>query len=49
MPAIEGTLNAIHDGVKKMPEPMTDPTTTHKAASGPRVFGNAFDAGASAS
>ena len=40
MPLMNGTSVATFAGTRKIPEPITDPTTTQNAAAGPSTRGN---------
>ena len=43
MPLMNGTLSATVAGTRKIPEPITEPTTTQNAATGPSTRGNVTD------
>ena len=40
IPPMNGTFLATPDGTMKIPDPITDPTTTQKASVGPRTLGS---------
>ena len=42
IPLIKGTSLAIFAGTKKIPEPITEPTTTQRAANGPSTRGSSI-------
>ena len=40
IPPRNGTFPATRDGTMKIPDPITDPTTTQNAVAGPRTLGS---------
>ncbi len=43
IPLMYGTLSATVAGTRKIPDPMTEPTTTQNASTGPSTRGNVTD------
>ncbi len=43
IPLMYGTFSATAAGTRKIPDPMTDPTTTQNAWTGPSTLGNFTD------